>query len=276
MTHGAGNGGAPQKYDAGNQSVEEVDITRVDRDRRTARKDLVAREVPLTMHVNGSELVTLLASPTDLRDLCVGFLYSSGLVRTTGEVQSLTVDEERWRVDIRLGKDIPAEDLAAKRMYTSGCGRGVLFYHAIDILHRQKNTSPLSVPARTIYGLMAEFNDLSRRFQLTGGVHSAALASLEKILTVREDIGRHNAVDKVIGAALAQDIDFPHTIVLTSGRISSEIILKIQKTGSPVIVSRSAPTNQGVRLAADLGLTLVGFVRGQRMNIYSGGERIAE
>jgi FdhD protein len=254
--------------------MEELEITKVNRGKITTEKDLVAREIPLTINLNGSEFVILLASPMDLKELCAGFLFSNGLIKAAADIESITLDEQNWLAGLVLKDKEKTADLVFKRMYTSGCGRGTQFYNALDVLHRRKNTSSLKVEISRISELMAEFNKCSSAFKKTGGVHSAALSDGEKIVVAREDIGRHNAVDKIIGYSLFEGINFYDKIFLTSGRVSSEIILKVKKTGSPVIVSRSAPTNQGVRLAREMNLTLIGFARGSQMNIYSARERV--
>ena len=117
--------------------------------------------------------------------------------------------------------------------------------------------------------LIKEFNKSSQLFLDTGGVHSCALCDINKIIIFKEDIGRHNALDKVLGKALLEDIDFRDKIILTSGRISSEILIKTAKRQIPVIVSRSAPTSLSIDIAKKLNITLIGFARGKRMNIYS-------
>ncbi len=255
--------------------MEEFDITRIEGGRAKKTTDVVSREVPFTLNLNGEELLVLLASPADLEDLVAGFLFSSGLIRSGKDIERITIDEERWLADVHLTDRELSPDLVFRRMYTSGCGRGTLFYSAVDMLHRRKNESPFTIAATEVLRLMSEFNERSEVFRRTGGVHYAALSDGNTLLLTAGDIGRHNAVDKVIGKALGEELDFSRTMFLTSGRISSEIILKIQKTGSPVLVSRSAPTDQGVRLARELGITLVGFARGLRMNVYSNEERIS-
>ena len=125
-----------------------------------------------------------------------------------------------------------------------------------------------------IRDLYHEFQKKSEGYKSTGGVHSAALADNSHILVFTEDIGRHNAVDKVIGYALLENIPFPGKIMLASGRLSSDIVSKCARCGIPVIVSRAAPTSLAVEIADASGLTLVGFVRGDRMNIYTGTQRI--
>lgn len=254
--------------------MEEIEITQITRDGRQSARDVVAREVPFTLNANGEELVTLLSSPGDLKELSIGFLFSSGLIRSIDDVESVAVDEQKWRADVALKNNDLLSSLAFKRMYTSGCGRGTIFYNALDAMNRGKCDSTLRVPHERVLELMSEFNSFSTRFKETGCVHSAALSDGEKILFCRDDIGRHNAVDKIIGAMMIDRLDAQNKILLSSGRLSSEIVFKVHHAGLPIIVSRSAPTNQGVRHAREMNLTLVGFVRGRRMNLYSAEERI--
>jgi FdhD protein len=119
-----------------------------------------------------------------------------------------------------------------------------------------------------------EFQHRSQVYRTTGGVHSAALCDTGSILLFNEDIGRHNAIDKIFGECILRDISVDDRIIITSGRVSSEILLKVIKRNIPILISKSAPTDLGVRLANDLGVTLVGFVRGERMNVYSNGWRV--
>jgi FdhD protein len=123
--------------------------------------------------------------------------------------------------------------------------------------------------------LQSEFQRKSVLFRETGGVHSAALANGEAIRIFMADIGRHNAIDKVIGKALLSGLNLADLVMLTSGRISSEIVLKVAHCGTPILVSRSAPTDRAVEMAKQVNLTVIGFARGSRMNIYSGEERIS-
>ncbi len=122
--------------------------------------------------------------------------------------------------------------------------------------------------------MVKEFQDCSQVYRITGGVHSAALCDTGSILVFADDIGRHNAIDKIFGQSLLENIPTRDRIILTSGRISSEILLKVAKRNIPIIISKSAPTNLAVRLANDLGITLIGFVRGKRMNAYTNDWRI--
>jgi FdhD protein len=239
-------------------------------------EDVVAKESPLTIILNNREVVTLLCSPANLRYLAVGFLFSEGLLKSKDEIRKTLVDDRRGVVRVETeGDEEFAPDALFKRFITSGCGRGASFYSAIDAQDQVKVESGLKISTLEILALVHEFQHRSQVYRSTGGVHSAALCDISDILVFNEDIGRHNAVDKIFGACILDNIATDDHILITSGRISSEILLKIARRNVPVIVSKSAPTNLGVKLANDLGVTLVGFVRGKRMNVYTHNERIA-
>lgn len=255
--------------------LAEFNIVRIKGAKREEVNDFLAREVPLTINLNGQELVTLLSTPEDIKDLVRGFLFTSGLVKPGEELKDFIIDKTRWEVWVNTKESPLDSSLIFKRLYTSGCGKGTIFYNMVDILYRHRLESNLKISVQSILSLMREFQRSSTLFKQTGAVHSAALSDGQNILFFREDIARHNAIDKIIGRALAEGIDMRDTIILTSGRISSEILLKVQKGMIPVVVSRGAPTDQAVKLAADLNITLVGFARGNRLNVYSAAERVS-
>ena len=251
-----------------------VDVVRIDRGARQNLADEVTDEVPLTIYLGDRELVTLLCSPASLKELAVGFLYSAGVVSSADDIENIVIDKSRWAASVSLkDKDAPAE-LIFKRLYSSGCGKGVLFYNALDLMHRKVLASDATISADKISELMRSFERKSESFKKTGGVHSAAFSDGKSILIFNDDIGRHNALDKIIGEALMKKLNMQDLIVLTSGRISIDVMFKVQKIGAPFVISRSAPTDQAVKLASASNITLVGFARGRRMNVYSGEQRI--
>lgn len=254
--------------------TETVKIVKIKGNTREATEDIVVVEVPLTLNVNDKELVTLLCTPIDLDDLVIGFLFTSGLIKKIQDVKKVVIDQQQWIANVDLVDAAIKNDLIFKRLYTSGCGRGTLFYSVQDMAKRSKVVSDYNIETAKINALMTDFQKKSELYLKTGGVHSAALADDKEILAFKEDIGRHNAIDKAIGHGLKENIPLENKIMITSGRISSEVLLKIQKCNISIIISKSAPTNQAVKLAKDMGITLVGFARGNRMNIYSRDERV--
>ena len=252
----------------------ELDVLRIDPDGRHPRRDTVTDEAFLTIHLQGKELLTLVCTPGNEKELSTGFLYSSGLIRSVGDVESISIDRKNMSAHVVLHGENPDIDGLFERVYTSGCGKGVMYYKMNDLTHRKTVESTRSISSETVLHLMKAFEKRSEAFRETGGVHSAALSDGEAITVFREDIGRHNALDKVIGTALYQGIDMSGSVVLTTGRLTSEIMYKVQKMMTPIVVSRSAPTGLSVRLAENWGVTLVGFARGKRMNVYTHDSRI--
>jgi len=256
--------------------IETIPILRLTEESRNSIEDVVVRESPLTIIFNNQELVTLLCSPVDLRYLAVGFLFSEGLLKDKDEIKKITVDDQRGMVRVETSEDDAlANELVFKRFITSGCGRGASFYSAADVQDQMKVESKTQISTHNVLSLVHDFQHRSQVFRATGGVHSAALSDTENILLFNEDIGRHNAIDKIFGECILEDMPTDGKIVITSGRISSEILLKVAKRNIPILVSKSAPTDLGVKLARDLGITLLGFVRGKRVNAYTNDWRVA-
>ena len=252
----------------------ETEVVRIDAEKKIKAQDTITEEVFLTVHLNDRMLLTLSCTPGYEKELSVGFLFSSGLIHSLDEIELIFINTKAMSSHISLKDKTIDADMLFDRVYTSGCGRGVLYYNVLDLAHRKVITSDMRIQSDTITALMKSFEKRSVVFKRTGGVHSAALSDGREILVFSEDIGRHNALDKVIGMALYQHITMEDAIVLTSGRVSSEIMYKIQKMGSPCIVSRSAPTSLSVELAKKWNVTLVGFARGRKMNVYTAQERI--
>jgi FdhD protein len=256
--------------------TEKVPVLKLTETGSSSIEDIVAKEFHLTIVLNNQELVTLLCSPANLRYLAVGFLFSEGLLNSKDEIKRIVVDDRRGvvRVETEVDKAL-ANDALFKRFITSGCGRGASFYSAADAQGQGKVESKIEISTVEVLALANEFQHRSQIYRATGGVHSAALCDTRNIIVFSEDIGRHNALDKIFGECILNDITTDDHLIITSGRVSSEILLKVARRNVPIIVSKSAPTDLGVRLADDLGVTLVGFVRGKRMNVYTHAGRIA-
>jgi FdhD protein len=238
-------------------------------------EDIVAKEFPLTIILNNQELVTLLCSPSNLRYLAVGFLLSEGLLKNKDEIKRIIVDGRKGVVQVETErKEELARGASFSRSIASGGGKGASFYSDAAAQGQEKVESKIEISTLGVSALANKFQRRCRIYRATGGVHSAALCDTVNVIVFSEDIGRHNALDKVFGECILRDIETDDRIIITSGRVSSEILLKVAKRNVPIIVSKSAPTNLGVRLAADLGVTLIGFVRGRRMNVYTHAWRI--
>jgi FdhD protein len=237
----------------------------------------IVREFPLTVILNGEEFATMICSPDNLEELVIGFLASEGIIRLFEEIKDLMIDVRLGFAYVELYREVDltlAEN--SKRFIGSCCGKSRQFYFKSDVKTAKTITSKLSISAEQCYNLMKELLIRSDQFRRTGGVHNAALATPEGLLEVRSDIGRHNALDKVYGAILQQRIPLKDKLIVFSGRISSEVLLKISKIGVGILLSKSAPTDLALNLANDLGITAIGFARDNKMNVYTHPYRILE
>jgi len=228
-------------------------------------EDYIVSEEIASIYINNALYTRLSCSPAEIEYLGVGFLLTEGIIKNGVEFDYKVKNLEFY---LTIDKNIEPTGYILK---SSGCGSGEFTFCLQEL---PQIDSPFKLKRQKLPELFEEFNKKSRVFKLTGGVHAAAISDGENILFFSEDIGRHNAVDKVIGKAFLNGINFNKTILLSSGRISLEIVKKAIIAGIPVIVSRSAPTSFAVEIANVKNLTLVGFLRGKRFNIYSGYERI--
>ncbi len=237
--------------------------------------DSVASELPVTLVINSEPLVTLLCTPSELEELAIGFLLTEGILRDKRTIKKLEVDEKELSVHIELS-DLPPDfsKMFEKRTISSGCGKGITFTNYRTEADRRIETKGHLLSLEDIRKLLSIFRNISKLYIETGGVHSAGLSDGKEILFFSEDIGRHNAVDKLIGKAFLQSISVENKILITSGRVTSEIMTKAGRNRFPVLISRAAPSCMALSYAEDMGITLIGFARGDRMNIYTWPNRI--
>lgn len=235
----------------------------------------VVREMPLTIILNDEELATLVCSPHELEVLTVGFLVSEGIVREPADIVDISCREEQGVIWIRTVCS-PRLDGFLKRNFTSCCGKGRPSLHFInDHNQLQPVTSDTRFTAEQILRFSSLLDEGSGVFRLTGGVHEAALAHGDSIVIRYEDIGRHNALDRVLGYCFLNRVDPSDKAVVLSGRVASEMLTKAARIGVPLVVSRSAPTSLSIDLAEQLGITIAGFTRGSGFNVYTHPERVA-
>ena len=229
----------------------------------------VVREQPLSIVVNGRELATLMSTPVKLDCLVLGFLSFEGIIRGLEDITHLEVSTEEGLAEVRLrGTFTPPK----RQIYTSGCSGGVTFSNAL-LDHAPVLLERMLDPDK-VFPLMRLLYEAATLYQQTRGVHAAALADDEKLLIVAEDVGRHNALDKIRGEAMLREIETTGRILLSTGRISSEMLRKGAHMGIPFIISRTSPTSLSVEGAKRLGITLIGYVRGDGFNLYSHPERM--
>jgi FdhD protein len=251
--------------------LDRVPILRIYKEARREKErteDTVVVEHSLTITLNSQELVTLLCSPEKLDYLAVGFLFSEGLIKTKEDIGKISIDKTHGMVRVVTTEEVKIlQTTTSSRLIASSGGRGIFPYGINQ--WENKIDSQLRISPVEIFNLLEGFVHRSEVFESTGGVHSAALSDTKGILFFSEDIGRHNAIDKVFGECLLKGIPTDDHIVLTSGRVSSEIVHKVVKRNIPILISKSAPTTKGIKLADELALTLIGFAREGRMNVYT-------
>ena len=251
----------------------EIEMLQIRDEAALRKRDVVAMEVPLTVFLNDTEVATLLASDFEGKSLAIGFLFSEGFLQGKEELSGLFESTERKVV--RVYTEDKREPDIGKGTITTGCGQGRSYAHYdLETLEIEPMEDTLRISSEEIFALMHRFQTQSVLFRETGGVHSCALAQGDRIVLMKEDIGRHNAMDRILGTCLLEDVPLEDKMMLTSGRVSSEIVFKAGRGRIPVLVSRSAPTDLAIRIAEQAGITLVGFVRGRRMNVYAHSERI--
>jgi FdhD protein len=229
--------------------------------------DTIGVEKKLRVRVNGQELITVCCTPLLIKELLAGLLFTEGILSEKDQMKNLHISTgKEITADISLDRHIPKEGFPFIRSL------GGITLHKKRFSKRINNT--VRIQAESLIKVFRRFQSKSKLFALTGCFHSAALSDGERIIAFAEDIGRHNAVDKVIGSAILKDMSLKHRIMLVSCRISSEIISKCAQWNIAIIASGAAPTDLAIKIARDSGVALIGFLRGKRMNIYTYAEKI--
>ena len=225
----------------------------------------VVREQPLTIYVDGERFLTLLCTPVKLEALVVGYLWMEKVIAALDEIRAIDVSAVDGRVDVRLARPVV---LPTERILTSGCGGGITF--RIDHRLFPRLSSALRVSPGRLAARMKDLFEAATLYKRSRGIHGAALADADSVLLVAEDVGRHNAVDRIKGEALQRGIATEDRILLSTGRVSSEMLLKAARMGVPVVASRTSPTEMAIGLAEQLNITVCGYVRPDGLNLYAG------
>jgi FdhD protein len=263
--------------------MREVKVTRVNVSTHTIedRQDFVAEETSIHIFLNKIHYGTLLCSPDQLKELVVGHLLSEGLLNSTNEIEELLLRKD-GKCLVKLKSGINAEERISKsqrfaRLVVSSCGSPNYWplSEVIDRLSITKLDMTTTVEAEVVSQSVKRLNTIARQYRETGGVHAAALYSIDgELVALAEDVGRHNAVDKIIGAGATGNLKFNNSFLALSGRLTGDIVLKAARMKVPLIASLAAAISSGLEAAQLTGVTLVGFIRGKRMNVYTYPERI--
>jgi FdhD protein len=256
--------------------MKNVEILRIDLSKKECRrvKDWIAEEKPLQLFLNGAFYASIHCSPSNLEQLAIGHLASEGILKSLSEIDKVNVKDAVCRVKFIAGLDVKRRLRLSRqfgRVILSACGvQGS--YTVSRKLPKIKPT--LKVRANTILDCVKELN-LAPVFRKTGGVHAAAIFEGNGTrVAFAEDIGRHNAVDKVVGIAMMSGTDLGHSFIVSTGRLTGDIVMKAATVKLPIVASVTATVDSGIAIAKLFNLTLVGFVRGMRMNVYTCHERI--
>ena len=230
------------------------------------------QEQTLALFVNGQELVSILCTPEKLNCLVIGFLRSEGLITSLKEIEMMRVCLDESLAEIRLTKQVA---LPERRTITSGCGGGVAFDQGAGL--QPLNSAWRVTPEQILTSMrlmQSKSTGQTGNGRLRRGVHISGLSDGDKLITRAEDIGRHNTLDKILGECMLTGITTADRLLVTTGRISSEMLIKVARMGIPVVASLNSATQRAVQLGSDLGITIVGYARGEQFSVYTHPQRI--
>jgi len=236
----------------------------------------VAGEYPLTLVVDGREIVTLMTMGGNPEVLALGFLRNQRLIEDIEEIASVTVDwaEELAHITTRHGRGLSdQESKLSGRTITTGCGQGTVFAHTLDMLY-DTTLPPVTVSQSTILGLLRHISGHNELYKKAGAVHGCGLCRGSEVLIFVEDVGRHNAADAISGRMWLDRIDGGDKIFYTTGRLTSEIVMKTALMGVPILLSRSGITQMGLELAQHLGMIMIARARAGSFLVYNAADRV--
>ena len=235
----------------------------------------VAGELPLTIKINGKEIITLMTLGTRPEELTLGYLRNQGLVDDIQEIASVNV---KWDIGISdvatINKD--TQNISKKlknKIITTGCGQGTIFGGALEKLY-DVTLPDIKIKRSEIFNLLAKITKFNDIYKEAGAVHGCALCNTDGVLEFVEDVGRHNAADTLSGIMWLNDLIGENIIFYTTGRLTSEIIMKVKRMGIPIIISRSGVTNMGIELAKDLNVTMIARSKQRSFLIYNNENNI--
>jgi FdhD protein len=232
-------------------------------------------EYPITLELNGFEIAVFQLTKQDLEDWVYGYLFSEGMIESADDIKAVQINEDQGLIQVTLHEGFDFDELQGKKKhYTAGCGRGVTFFSMTDVKTFQKVTNAKQYKLSYLLKKRSEFANQSPMYLETGGMHGACIIDENGELNVREDVGRHNAVDKIIGHAIRNRLQPSNLVLLTTGRISYEMISKAAKFGFAVVGSRTAATKQALQLAKFLNIEVIGYLRGRMVIPYTSFGRV--
>ena len=237
------------------------------------KKVNICEEEPVEFLLNGKNLVTFMCTPNDLKELAIGHLFSRGIINNVKDITSLGACKDMKMIFATSSFEVDFNGIELSTVLSSGCGSGVKFNESISKLPKIESDFHISI--EEVKKLAIEMFSKAMMYKRYGGMHCAALSDVREIIALCEDVGRHNAVDKVIGKGMLKEVNFRHTMLMTTGRISTDMILKAANVACPFVVSRSIPTTSALELANNLGITVIGRIASSNPIVYMYEERIA-
>ena len=240
----------------------------------TRRPRGMPSERPVTLYMNDVEVATVQATPDDLEEMAVGFMVAEGLLADREAFRSADVDHKRGLVYVTTAEEVPDDMVYKTRYVTSGCGKGVTFSSVGHAKGLERIESDVRVASSQLYDLVGQLARAASAYRETGGMHACGLGRDGELVIVREDVGRHNALDKLLGRAWIDRIPVRDAVLVTTGRVSYEMAVKAAKARVPVVVSRTAVTDLAAEIAGELGITMAGYARGGKMTVYTHPERV--
>lgn len=232
----------------------------------------VCDEAPVDLIVNNKKLATFMCTPAHLNELAMGYLFSRGLIQSVDDVHTLAACDDMRKVYVTIRGSVGEEQYSLAGVLASGCGNGMIFSESF--LQMEPIYTTLQVKMAEVQQLAVTMCAEAALYKETGGVHCAALVNGQQLLALREDVGRHNAVDKVIGKGLFLRIGFSESMILTTGRISSDMVLKAVAGRIPLVASRSIPSSLALEIAEKSGITVIGRVFAKEPIVYTHPERV--
>jgi len=259
--------------------MNQVEMLRLDLATGKAEKmvDCVAEEVPLQISLNGTYTFVIWCSPSQFKELAVGYLLAENILRSVDEIESLSATEKANSCEIKLKENV---NLDERMKHSRRSTRIIPLIKASTSSYQHDERLPivksaLKVKAQVILNCINQMNGLAKGFKQTGGLHDSGIFKADgTMVAFSEDVGRHNTVDKVIGEASLSSVDFSQCFMIITGRVPGDMIYKAAKVGLPIVASVAAVLSSGISSAEKANIALVGFVRGTRMNVYTGAERI--
>ncbi len=235
----------------------------------------VPAETLFTLYLNDTEILTFMATPQKIKELAVGFLRSAGVIRRKEEIKKILIMERDGLIWVEINDSIDIiKKLLNRRFLTSGCGGGSMLEDPLGALSLEPLTSKLTITVQEAGKIISDLLRGAELYACSGGMHGAALSSSKEIFFLAEDIGRHNAVDKVLGGALLNGVATADKILAITGRVSSEMLVKAARSKVPIVLSRTSPTDLAIKLAKKLNITVAGYVRSGSLNIYTHNYRV--